>query len=68
MIDELVKASVPMMHKPVATAYPSLIPSQFFLNGSKILLTNITNITFLFTAKKAIYIAYQYHHIKEAFG
>lgn len=48
-----------MMHKPVTTISPSLLPSHFFLS-SKILLTKITNITFLFMAKKAIYIAYQY--------
>ena len=53
MIDELVKANVLMMHKPVTTISPSLVPSQSFLNGSEILLTKITNVTFLFTAKKS---------------
>jgi len=60
LVDELVKASVLMMHKPVAITSPSLVPSHLFLNSSKILLPNITKMTYLFTAKTPICTIYQY--------
>lgn len=60
MTKELVKGSILMMHKPVTTTSPFLVPSHLFLNSNKILLTNITNFTFLVMARKATYIAYKY--------
>lgn len=55
---QLAAVSELMMHKPLTVTSPSLLPRHFFLSR-KTLLTKITNVTFLFMAKKATHIAHQ---------